>query len=376
MATAQPRKALVAIVLGKTFTFPRIDVPLEEVLLDDTNTRFGLGVKLETQEAIAKRLDVEEETLALANSIKQNGGLINPIVVSQKNLLLEHKRKALNGNRRTRAFQRLRKIAVTEDAKSKDWAVIAAYERPANMDDMHFDAYLAQEHGDAGTRQHSSYAKASYAYKMHHNHLMDEDNVCKLVGVHSPSALKNMMKAIEIANSHPVSAKGGKDGEARRPDEVYAMYHEMIKKPGGKSAKAYKLMQRSINAGAVWTSKQSKVVASIAKTPPVRDKYIEALRVEPDRAIEVAVALLHKEAPVSLEGVWGTTGRLISQIKKAPRAELEYLDDPKSEQTKTFKKLFGALLELAGDHEHLIGYLTDTITHQSGSSRADAEIGE
>ncbi|HEX8443510.1 MAG TPA: ParB N-terminal domain-containing protein [Allosphingosinicella sp.] len=151
-------KGIAASMLIRGTTVPTVtrQVPIKELKFYPDNPRIYSIVVVDgakpTQEDILERLQAMEHVRQLVQDIKANGGLIDPLIVRDGDMVV------LEGNSRLAAY---RHLAAGGDVR---WAAATCTILPADIDDKLVFALLAQYHVK-GKKDWAPYEKAGFIYR-------------------------------------------------------------------------------------------------------------------------------------------------------------------------------------------------------------------
>lgn len=157
------------VVLGK-------DLPLSAIRLDPTNPRvantvlvsaFGEGEKL--QEELTKLLWEDPDVRALYQSVLQNRGLVERVIVRHDGVVAE-------GNCRTVVYKKL----AENYGNDLTWRKIPARVLPADITDRQVAVLLGELHV-GGKNQWSPFEKAGHIYKLFNQYSLTQDEIAKLL---------------------------------------------------------------------------------------------------------------------------------------------------------------------------------------------------
>ena len=172
-----------------------MDLPLSDIQLDPMNPRLANTLALnhpdddvKVQAQMEKTLWDDPDTRGLYQSIKQNGGLIERIIVRANGVVAE-------GNCRTVVYRKLR-ANFPNDPK---WQSIPARVLPANITDKQIAVLLGELHV-GGKNEWLPFEKAGHIHELFNKHGLTQDEIAKLLhtsktsvnhNVHAFSAMKD-----------------------------------------------------------------------------------------------------------------------------------------------------------------------------------------
>jgi len=295
-----------------------------------------------TDEGMEKKLHDETETGNLIRSIKENGGLIKPVILHRDK---DEGFTTLEGNRRVASLRRIFRQWSEMNSKdpepwmlTNDWTKIPAYERPDDMDDKHWDAYLCMEHGRVSTRSWDDETKAAAAQRLHDKHNMAIDDIAGLIG-ESVTATKRIFQALQVTREY-LTFNSEDENPAR-----YSTFHELLKVPGGSTKAARNLLFRVLKAGTPIDSKTVRQLPGIQKNPKSLAVLTTHLKENPTEAFDLALAALGKDTPSAVRG--GVVGKMVETrrlLRKEPVAFVDRLANKRSEHALVFQSLFDQMV--------------------------------
>lgn len=198
-----------------------VDLPLDQVRLDPTNPRvantvkvghYGTGEELQKQLADLLWQDPDVHS-ALYHSVRQNGGLIERIIVRADGVAAE-------GNCRTLVYQRLHEAFPGD----KTWMRIPARVLPKDVTDKEVAILLGELHV-GGKNEWSPFEKAGHMFNLRERHGMTQDEIAKLLRT-SKSSVNHSIRAFKVMNDKYLPAYGGV-GAVRK----YSYFVELFKQP-------------------------------------------------------------------------------------------------------------------------------------------------
>lgn len=153
-----------------------VDLPLESVRLDPNNPRvasavmignYGEGERL--QQELTKLLWDDPEVRALYQSVLQNRGLVERIIVRHDGTVAE-------GNCRTVVYNKLAKNYPSDPT----WHRIPARVLPAEITERQLAILLGELHV-GGKNEWSPFEKAGHIYRLFNQHGLTQDEIAKLL---------------------------------------------------------------------------------------------------------------------------------------------------------------------------------------------------
>jgi hypothetical protein len=219
---AAPQELIDEIILnGRRVRVRCLDLPIEKISLDPSNPRIAntaelgkLGEGEQLQRGLAELLWKDPDVhSALYHAVRQNGGLIERIIVRSDGVVAE-------GNCRTLVYQRLAQAFPSEPA----WRSIPARVLPDDITDKELAMLLGELHV-GGKNEWSPFEKAGHIHSLHTLHGMTQDEIAKLLRT-SKSAVNHSLRAFAVMRSHYLPTFGGV-GAVRK----FSYFVELFKHP-------------------------------------------------------------------------------------------------------------------------------------------------
>lgn len=155
------------------------------------------------QEEIEERLTEMDRIRVLAQSIRANGGLLEPLIVkANDNIVLE-------GNSRLAAYRILAKENPVK------WGKVKCKLLPTTISDDDIFALLGEYH-IISRKDWEPYEQAGYLYRRHKMQKVTIENIGKELGI-KPSEIKHLIEVYEFMIKH-------KDNDSKR----WSYYHEYL----------------------------------------------------------------------------------------------------------------------------------------------------
>jgi hypothetical protein len=150
-----------------------------------------------TQDEIERKLWEQDHTKDLFRDIKQNGGLLEEIIVRGN--------EVLEGNSRLCAYRRLLKEATASEDKDAvaNWSTIRAKILPEDTNEKVVFAILGTLH-IRGKAKWLAYEQASYLFRQASTHGMTPAQLAAQIGTNEAD-VKNMIEAYKLMDKHKVT---------------------------------------------------------------------------------------------------------------------------------------------------------------------------
>ncbi|MGP1283423.1 MAG: ParB N-terminal domain-containing protein [Parasphingopyxis sp.] len=175
-------------IRGEDFPTDTAFVSQKKLLFYPENPRIfsliGAGEKVPDQDAIEKKLRSLEHVRSLKEDIKDNGGLMDPIIVKKGDMVV------LEGNSRLAAF---RILAEQDPVK---WDEIRCTLLPEDMPEDKIFALLGQYHVK-GKKDWAPYEQAGFLYRRHKDHGVEISAIASDLGLKQNYA-KQLIKTYQF----------------------------------------------------------------------------------------------------------------------------------------------------------------------------------
>lgn len=170
----------------------RIDIELSQLKYYPENPRIYSVVYVDdkepSQQEIEDKLQQMEHVKILKQSIKANGGLIDPIMVRDGDFVV------LEGNSRLAAYR----LLIKEDVIK--WGKISAVLLPSEIDDKLIFTLLGQYH-IIGRKDWNPFEKAGYLWRRHKHYNVLVRNMAKEMGM-SEGEIRKLISVYDFMNTH------------------------------------------------------------------------------------------------------------------------------------------------------------------------------
>lgn len=180
-----------------------IDLPLDVVKLDPRNPRIAnvaratnFGNSEEQQRGLTELLWNDPDVRALYQSVRQNKGLIERIIVRADGTVAE-------GNCRTVVYNKLA-LAYPDDST---WQRIPARVLPAEISERQLAVLLGELHV-GGKNKWSAFEKAGHIYELFETHGLTQDEIAKLLKT-SKTAVNHSTRAFSAMKDRYLPKFGG-----------------------------------------------------------------------------------------------------------------------------------------------------------------------
>jgi len=180
-----------------------IDLPLDAVKLDSRNPRIAntarvsnFGSSDQQQQELAELLWSDPDVHALYQSVRQNKGLIERIIVRSDGTVAE-------GNCRTVVYNKLAQAAPNDPT----WQRIPARVLPDDISERQLAVLLGELHV-GGKNKWSAFEKAGHIYELYETHGLTQDEIAKLLKT-SKTAVNHSTRAFSAMKDKYLPKFGG-----------------------------------------------------------------------------------------------------------------------------------------------------------------------
>jgi hypothetical protein len=304
-------------------------VPLGDIRLDPENPRIRhavrqkFGGKTPTQEQLADLIYETSGVSDLFKSIRDTGGLQDPIHVLDGGIVAE-------GNCRAACFMRLAKA---QPANTR-WNAIECIRLPNTITSRQVAVLQGQFHV-AGKVKWRAAEKAGHIYAMNKNEGMDPKAIARALGMHE-NKVKRLLAAYQVWTTQIVPKVHGKDAlKLWSHAEEYFKSSELSE-------------HRSVPANVEWFVKQV-VTGKIERGEDVRKlakimKSKPAVRALEKGGVKKAVTIVSKKDPTADSKLLKKISDTTEALRKVRVDDLHLLKEPKPNQL--LAELLGAARNL------------------------------
>ena len=205
-----------------------------------------------SQEEIEKHMCSMDRIKELKESIKENGGLINPLIVRESDFAV------LEGNSRLAAYRILAKIDPIK------WSMVKCVVLPGDIDDSAISTLLGVYH-IVGTKDWSPYEQAGFLYRRKQESKMPIEIIAKEVGI-SKGVAENYIKVFEY-----MIAKNDLDSEKWSYYEEF-LKSSAIKKEIDEHPELEEVIVEQIQNGEIEAAADIRKISKIAKSKTKKAK--------------------------------------------------------------------------------------------------------
>jgi len=315
------------VIAGKTVTLEHRTIPINEVHLDPMNQRVQFIVSIykgsPSEQELAEELWKLGPVKELYRAIKQNGGLVEPIIVKNDGTVIE-------GNCRTVAYRIL-----MEQEPDDQWARIPSRVLPSNIGDSDI-AHLLGELHIAGKNEWRPFEKAAYIQKMQESYGYTIQNLAEHLRM-SKAKLSQLGWAYELMHDSFL-----KDSTNSTDLEKWSYFEEF-----------YKVFRTKEVAGPFedrfvkWV--RTEKLYKGAQVRDLRDivKNAKALQELDDHGYDAAMDALRDSSPERGSRLFSSIAKTIAELKAAPLSDVKAVKAGDPARAGRIKELAQALKDFA-----------------------------
>jgi|SRR5579859_2220352 len=330
---SQPQAMLVGqtlIIEGETIPIEYRKLPLEDLLLDSSNPRIQHAAKQKfrdgtiSQDELRKLILERPGVSELFKSIRDNGGLLEPVYVRPDGRIIE-------GNCRAASYLKLHGI----DGNDKRWQTIPAVFVPEISDRQ--VAILQGHYHVAGKNKWDAYEKIGHLHTMNTKLGMDEKAIARALGMHERDVIRDLKTYDTMTQKLLPRMKGGNGLEK------WSFVQELYKR---KDLEEYRAKPANIDAFVkLVVSKKLKRGADVRKLAKIL-KHPAALKTLHKQDVDSAMAVVGKADPTADSGAFRKLKKTTSLLQRLPNKDLQRLRESEKPQV-ILRELFAAVKEVA-----------------------------
>jgi hypothetical protein len=317
------------VIEGKHVPVEYRDMPLDDVRLDGTNPRIQHAVREKSTKGVMSQDDLRKLILdqpgvsELFKSIRDNGGLLEPIFVRPDGRIIE-------GNCRAASYMRLH----STNPDDPRWQQIPAVFVP-QISDRHV-AILQGQYHVAGKNKWLAYEKAGHLHHMHTKLGMDEKSISQALGMHERDVTRDL-KAYETMSQKllpKVTSGNGLD--------KWSFVQELYKR---KDLQEYRSKPANVDEFvSLVVNKKLKHGADVRKLGKIL-KHPNAVKSLKSQGVESAMSIVGKADPTADSSTFRKLKEATSLLQGLKSKELERLHEDKPRLI--LQELFRALKDAA-----------------------------
>jgi hypothetical protein len=332
-SSSQTQAVLVGqtlIIEGEAISVEYREMPLEDVRLDPSNPRIQHAVKRITKGGVVSQGDLRNLILDLPGvpelfkSIRDNGGLLEPIYVRPDGRIIE-------GNCRAASYLKLHNV----NSKDARWQTVPAILVP-NISNRQV-AILQGQYHVAGKNKWLAYEKAGHLHTMHAELKMDEKTIARTLGMHERDVIRDL-KAYETMTEKLLPEIKSGNGL-----DKWSFVQELYKR---KDLEEYRAKPRNVDEFvSLVVNKKLKKGADVRKLARILS-HAGAVKVLKKQDVESAMSVVGKADPTADSRAFRKLKQTTSLLQRLPNKELQRLRD--SEKSRAIlQELFTAVKDAA-----------------------------
>jgi hypothetical protein len=318
------------IIEGEEISVEHRKLPLEKVLLDPSNPRIQHAVKQIRGNGVISQEDLRKLILdrpgvpELFKSIRDNGGLLEPIYVRPDGRIIE-------GNCRAASYMKLHSI----NEKDKRWQTIRAVFVPEISDRQ--VAILQGQYHVAGKNKWLAYEKAGHLHNMKVKLGMDEKTIARTLGMHERDVIRDLKSYETMTEKVLPRVKGGSGLEK------WSFVQEFYK---SKDLEEYRSKPANVDEFvSMVANKKLKRGADVRKLAKIL-KHPSAVKVLKKQDIDTAMSVVGKADPTADSRAFRKLKQTTTLLQRLPNHELQRLRN--SEKSRVIlQELFVAIKDVA-----------------------------
>jgi hypothetical protein len=330
---SQPQAFLTGqtlIIEGEAIPIEHRRMPLDDVRLDPSNPRIQHAVKQISKNGTISQEDLRKLILDLPGvpelfkSIRDNGGLLEPIYVRPDGRIIE-------GNCRAASYLKLHGI----DKKNSRWQTISAVFVPDISDRQ--VAILQGQYHVAGKNKWLAYEKAGHLHIMNTQLGMDEKAIARTLGMHERDVIRDLKAYETMTEKLLPNVKSGNGLEK------WSFVQELFKR---KDLEVYRAKPANVDDFvSLVVNKKLKHGADVRKLATIL-KHSNAVRVLKKEDVESAMSVVGKADPTADSRAFRKLKETTKLLQRLPNKELQRLRDSEKPRL-ILQELFAALKDVA-----------------------------
>jgi len=318
------------IIEGEAISVEHREMPLEDVRLDPSNPRIQHAVKRITKNGVVSQDDLRNLILDLPGvpelfkSIRDNGGLLEPIYVRPDGRIIE-------GNCRAASYLKLHNV----NRKDARWHTIPAVFVPNSSNRQ--VAILQGQYHVAGKNKWLAYEKAGHLHHMHTELKMDEKTIGRTLGMHERDVIRDL-KAYETMTEKLLPEIKSGNGL-----DKWSFVQELYKR---KDLEEYRAKPGNVDEFvSLVVNKKLKKGADVRKLARILS-HAGAVKVLKKQDVESAMSVVGKADPTADSRAFRKLKQTTSLLQRLPNKELQRLRDNEKSRA-ILEELFAAVKDVA-----------------------------
>ncbi len=316
---------------GEDVAVTYAELPFDQVQLDPNNPRFKYQLSKQTpgkptQDAIKTfLLNLPGVRQHLFLSIRDHGGLMDPIVVTAKGHVAE-------GNCRAAVYLDLN----SRQPEDKRWKTIPAYVLPHEVTSRQIAILQAEEH-ISGKIMWRTYEKAGHVHHMKTDLRMSEEAIAKALGT-QPRVINRLLEAHETMTRHYLPKVEGTSG--LKAWSYFEEFHKI------KELSEFRKDEENRKKFAQWVSDgKFPKGASVRELPSILRNPTARAKLETE-GYKAAIKEVRKEDPTKGSELFRQVRRTTEMLNKVKTPMIQQVRQSGADQQE-LRNLYGALKKLA-----------------------------
>ncbi len=327
MKTDRP-EARTLTVDGHVLPGEHLAIPLEKLTLSSRNPRIRRLLRQNptpTAEEIQKFLLEEDGVADLQRQIRDNGGLVEPIIVDENYEVVE-------GNCRLAIYLKLR------DGRPHElqWKTIPAYVLTGKVTSRQILILQAIYHVHSNKIKWGAYEQQAHLQVMRHEEGMEPAEIARVLGL-STNNVNTLLDAYAAMTKHYVSKT--KPGEDKK---VWSHFHELFKNP---KLSAFRSNEKNLKTFAKLVKSGTMKGADVRRLPTIISNA-KALHKLEKEGLEAAIGEVGKGDPSKVYPLFKQMRKTTKLLRALKSNDIEGLKAHPAEQ-KEIRALYQAIADVA-----------------------------
>lgn len=313
---------------GQVLPGEHMALPLEKLTLSPRNPRIRRLLRRKptpTPEEIQKFLLEEDGVADLQRQIRDNGGLVDPIIVDENYEVIE-------GNCRLAIYMKLR------DGRRHEaqWKTIPAYVLTGKVTSRQVLILQAIYHVHSNKIKWGAYEQQAHLQVMRHDEGMEPAEIARVLGL-STNNVNTLLDAYAAMTKHYVAKT--KPGEDKK---VWSHFHELYKNP---KLSAFRSNDKNLKTFAKLVKSGTIKGADVRKLPAIVSNAKALQRLE-KQGIEAAIGEVGKGDPSKVYPLFKQMRKTTKLLRALKSKDIEELKTQPAEQ-KEIRALYQAIADVA-----------------------------
>jgi hypothetical protein len=321
--------ARILTVAGQVIPAEYLEIPLEKVTLSAANPRIHRLLRRNpapTPEDIQKFLLDEDGVADLQRQIRDNRGLVDPIIV-------DHNYQVIEGNCRTAIYMKLR-VGQTNDPT---WTKIPAFVLSQDITERQVLILQAIYHVHSNKIKWGAYEQQEHLQQMRKKLKMEPAEIARVLGL-SVKSVNTLLETYESVTKYYMAK--AKPGEERK---LWSHFHEFHKNPKlaafRKSEENVKTFAKLVGDGTIKKGADVRKLPAIVANPKALQKLVK-------QGFAAAVGEVGKGDPSKVYPVFKRMRSMTKLLHALKSKDIEELKTQPAEQNE-IRALYQALVDVA-----------------------------